>query len=431
MNKLGLSLLASLFVANSYAAENTLEQAVAKVLSEHPQLQASFNQFKASDEAYKGAKGGYLPTVDLTAGAGWQQVEDNLGTRDANPTEIGVSLRQVLFSGFAVSGEVDRTANEARAEQWNLYNVAENLALRVVEVYLEVLKRQQLLELAEQNLETHRRIQSDIEKRTSSGLGSSADLTQINGRVARATTNTLAAKNNLLDAHTQYIRVVNELPKELIVPGADLDMLPADLDAAINKARQDHPLLKAAEFDIEAAHAQHTVSKSTYFPEFAVELDGNWDRNPDARDGTKDYELSAMLRMRYNLFRGGSDSAEIRRSAYQINQAKAINEDAHRQVLEGTQLAWNAWDVLLQQKGFLQDHVESSFDTVEAYKKQFNLGKRTLLDVLNTENELFEARNEYIEADFDELRAKYRLLNATGELLAALRVERPQEWSFE
>jgi len=430
MNKLTLVLVASIFFSSGPLLAQSLEQAVAKVLTEHPQLQSSFNQFKASSERYQGAKGGYYPTVDLTAGAGWEQ-HDTGSVRNANPTELGISIRQLLFNGFATTGEVSRTESEALADQWLLYNDAENIALRVVDVYLEVIKQQQLLELAENNLQTHLDIQKDIKKRTDSGLGSSADYTQVNGRVARATTNTLSAKNNLLDAEAQFLRVVNSLPQDLIQPEADLDLLPADMDAALAEAINNHPTLKSAQFDVAAATAENTVVKSTNYPEIALELDGNWDKNPNAIDNSKDYELAAMLRLRYNLYNGGTDAAAIRRSAYDVNRAKAIGEDAHRQVTEGTRLAWNAWDVLLRQKSFLQQHVEASYQTVQSYKKQFTLGKRSLLDVLNTENELFEAQNEYIRADIDELRAKYRILNATGKLLHALRVERPQAWEFE
>ena len=119
-----------------------------------------------------------------------------------------------------------------------------------------------------------------------------------------------------------------------------------------------------------------------------------------------------MLMVRYNLFNGGADTARSRSTSALQSQAKDIHLNAYRQVEEGTRLAWAARDSLLQQKEFFRKHVDSSYDTVQAYKKQFTLGKRTLLDVLNTENELFEARRSYINADYDELYAEYRIMNA-------------------
>ena len=91
-------------------------------------------------------------------------------------------------------------------------------------------------------------------------------------------------------------------------------------------------------------------------------------------------------------------------------------------------LSWNALDLTLQQKEFLSDHVDSASKTVIAYRKQYLIGQRTLLDLLNTENELFEARKDYLDAKYSEQYAKYRLMNATGNLLSALRVDVPEEW---
>ena len=95
---------------------------------------------------------------------------------------------------------------------------------------------------------------------------------------------------------------------------------------------------------------------------------------------------------------------------------------------EGTRLSWSALTLSKKQKIFLQEHVDASARTVIAYEKQFKIGQRSLLDVLNTENELFEARKAYLSAEYDGILAKYRVLNATGLILSEMRVEIPQSW---
>ena len=97
-------------------------------------------------------------------------------------------------------------------------------------------------------------------------------------------------------------------------------------------------------------------------------------------------------------------------------------------VEEGLRLSWSALDLTLRQKEFLSKHVDSASKTVIAYEKQYRIGKRTLLDLLNTENELFEARKDYLDTKYAEQYGKYRVLNATGQLLNALRIDTPQEW---
>ena len=115
--------------------------------------------------------------------------------------------------------------------------------------------------------------------------------------------------------------------------------------------------------------------------------------------------------------------------ACRCEKAKDLRESTYRNVEESLRLSWSALDLTVQQKEFLSDHVDSASDTVISYEKQYRIGKRTLLDLLNTENELFEARKGYLDAKYDEQYAKYRVMNATGNLLTGLRVDIPQEWN--
>ena len=142
-------------------------------------------------------------------------------------------------------------------------------------------------------------------------------------------------------------------------------------------------------------------------------------------------DLTVMLRMRYNLYSGGKDAALERGAAYKTTEAQEINYRAHRQVTESFRLAWNAYEMLGLQKQYIQQHVVTSKQTQDAYQQQFSLGQRNLLDLLDTENELFQARKDYLDANFDELIARYRLLNVTGQLLESLRVTRSTAWQGE
>ena len=138
-----------------------------------------------------------------------------------------------------------------------------------------------------------------------------------------------------------------------------------------------------------------------------------------------------MLGVRYKLYAGGKEATQQRNASYKITAAQEINYSAHRQVTESFGLAWNAFEMLEKQKTYIRQHVIESQKTYEAYQQQFSLGQRNLLDLLDTENELFQARQDYLEADFNELSARYRLLNVTGQLLDSLRVTRSATWQGE
>ncbi|GAK83191.1 type I secretion system [Vibrio ponticus] len=231
----------------------------------------------------------------------------------------------------------------------------------------------------------------------------------------------------MFDVHTQFKRLVGQSPQGLIFPRADEKALPLTLEEGLELANEHHPVIKISQVDIDSARYQYQQRKGNYYPTISLEASQSWLDDANGDEGSSD-EFRAMLRLRYNLFNGGSDQDLAESAAYQLNKAKDFRDRTYRSVEEGLRLSWSALDLTLQQKEFLADHVDSASDTVIAYQKQYKLGKRTLLDVLNTENELFEARKGYIDAKYDEQFAKYRVFNATGTLLDALRVDSPQEW---
>ncbi|MCL1121808.1 TolC family outer membrane protein [Shewanella seohaensis] len=449
-----LAIVLSVILLPLSAHSQTLEQAVAHTLDTNPDLRVAFNRFKAREEQVNQAIAGYMPTIDVTGGYGYEQTDsvstrrrpnvgdvDSKGVAELNRGEFGVSLKQMLFDGFYTSSEVDRYSFEASADQWALLAAAEDMALDVSKVYLNYLRTDEVLKLAEKNLNSHKDIYEQIKQRTDSGLGSTADLSQITGRLARANANVISARNNLLDAKAQFIRVIAADPVDLIQPVPDADLLPKDLNSGLADAQENHPILKSAANDIRAAENERSSVQASYYPQVSLELNGNWNNDVGGEDGVSalasqnvggyNNDLVAMVRVRYNLFAGGKDLAREKETAYKLGEAKEIRQRAQREVVEGVNLAWNAYEMLAPQKQYIRDHVMAAKDTQSAYAQQFNLGQRSLLDLLDTENELFEARKDYLQAEYDEIIAKYRVLNSTGRLLDSLKVTRPEAWRGE
>ena len=428
--KLLVLVMASAMGCAPLASAQTLEESVSQALLTHPQIKEAYDLYQSRKYQIDEAKAGYYPKLDASAGVGPERIKSvgNSERSDLTRKDVSITLSQMLFDGFDTSSNVDRTDAEAKAHKLSLQATAENTALRVTEVYLNMMRQQEIFDLSKDNLATHEQILSDITKRTNSGVGSSADLSQIQGRVARAYSNMAAAQNNLDDARAEYLRVVNSEPTDLVEPTTDSVVMPASLDEALKKSTANNPVLLSALEDINAANFQHEGAKANFYPKVSIEAGQSWYDDANGNQGSSD-ELSAMLRVRYNLFNGGADDARSKSTSALYSQAKDIHQNAYRQVEEGTRLAWQALESLKSQKNYQQQHVEYSYESVRAYKQQFTLGQRTLLDVLNTENELFEARSSLIGTQYDELFAQYRILNATGTLLDSLKVQKPAEWN--
>lgn len=445
IKKGAIGVLCSAMLLPAIAHSQSLEQAVAYTFDTHPQLRAAYTRFKVNEKQVDQAEAGYWPTIDATAGIGYEHTDTPTTRRTEDDTveltrsEIGLSLKQELFSGFHTSSEVDRTSFATSAEQWRLYSIAEDLALEVSKVYVDLIKAEKLVALSERNLVSHEEIYEQIKQRTDSGFGSSADLSQINGRLAKAHSNLIAAKNNYLDSKVTFYRVIEQRPENLVIPYPDSSLLPATEEQGLQSALDNHPVIKAATNDIQSARAQHGSAKSSYYPKVWIDVDANFNDNVDGVDGTgfgqdvggDNNEVIAMVRVSYNLFSGGKDNAYAKETAYKMSEAKELNRNVHRDVTEGFILSWNAFEQLNRQKKYIKMHVVASKDTQSDYKEQFKIGQRSLLDLLDTENELYQARRDYLDAELDEISAQYRILHSMGLLVDSLRVTRPDSWLGE
>lgn len=432
MNIKPLALLPMVFAIPSWVNADTLQEVVAITVQTNPEVLASANEQKAVSEEINQVKSGYYPTIDLAIGTGWELTNSpttrNSGKGEVhlNRDEASIQLRQMLFDGMATKNEVKRQTARANSRAFDVSSASENTGLEAVNAYINVLRRQKLVELANDNLEAHQRFNEQIALRSERGVGRQSDTEQSTGRLALAEANLVAEQSNLLDAETAYLRVTGISVNELSDPDSPLSLVPKTLDDAIQQGLNNHPTLKTAEFDVESAYAQHDTAKSPFYPRVDFELGATSNHDIDGVAGTNK-DVTAMFRLRYNLLNGGKDSARRAETAHLINQASEIRNNTRRQVEEGIRLSWNALQTVNNQMGFFKQHVDSSVRSRDAYQQQFNLGQRTLLDLLDSENEVFVARTSYVNAQYDQLFAMYRILNSMGVLLHSLDVMPPEE----
>ncbi len=427
---------ALIVAAPAWAEVDGLAVVIRDTLSSNPDVAEARDRWLARREEVRQAEGGFLPTVDLNAGIGYEYTDSPStraredGSTELTRKELGLSARQMLFDGWGTRSEVSRQEARADSAAANLLSVGESIAMKAAQAYVDLQRYKDLLQISKQNLEIHNRIQDQIRLRSEAGVGRRADYEQVLSRVALAEVNLVAAEVNLLDAHTTFQRVVGKAPRAAHAPAEiPVDSIPESLQRALEIAQTDNPVLHTAAADIDAARAQHEAAKQYDYPRFDLELDGGMDDDIDGTEGEVD-DLSAMLRMRFNLYRGGSDAARKRATAHNINEAKDIRDRSVRQLEESIRLAWAAYEATAAQVPLLQRQVDAAKATRDAYTKQFNIGQRTLLDVLNSENEVLKGRETLVETRAEHLLAQYRLLEAMGMLVdsfgagAALALER-------
>lgn len=418
--------------ATSFA--QTLTEVIRKTITTNPDVQIEAQRRLAADEARARAKAGWFPVIDLRSGIGKEErldptIEATYGGRTrGDRRDVSLNLSQMLFDGMATASEVQRNDFRVRSAADRVAATSEQIALRAIESYLEILRQQEVLALTQENLLYHERTLDQIQQRVAGGFTRPADLDQIRARVALAKANLTTAEANQEVALINYKLVVGELPGRLERPmPPDLKWLPANVEEAVRIALDANRLLHSARADVQAAGAQLSVTRAALAPRIELEVGSTRTQYKTSVDDPKDETNYAMLRLRYNLFAGGSDIARINEARHLENESREVLSRAERQLEQNVQLSWNAYRSARDRIPNLRQHAESSRLTRDAYAKQFILGQRSLLDMLDSENEYYTARTNYLNGQFVELFARYRLLADTGYLLVVFDIDPRQE----
>lgn len=420
---------AILFWCTGDLQAETLQDAVHYMLQTNPEIRAiSFNR-QARDEEVKQAQAGYWPIIDVSHGRGVSEIDNYLNDDTSWPKQTILSLRQNLFQGFATKYEVKRQESRVDSEAYLLQGTSENIALRTSRVYLNVLRQLEILDLAKENVLTHQRIYDQIKLRSESGIDRKADLDQVMARLALAESDVIVTEANVADAKTDYHFTVGRMPEYLIEPYSVDSFMPPSVDEAQHTALANYPILKSAQADVNAREAQHVVAKSKYYPKLDIAVDQKWEEDVDVPEYKE--ELSAIAVVRFNIFNGFSDKARIAETKKLICEAREIRNNTHRQIVESIRLSWVAYQSTLSRINFLENYVQSTSATAEAFSKQWNIGRRTMFDVLDIEAELINAKIDLVNAQYDKMYAQYRILSGMGQLVHTLGLQWPIESQVE
>lgn len=432
-----IGLAVSLLCASGHAAFR-VEDAAAKAVQTNPDVLAKWHQFKASVQERNVSWGRYLPTLDVLYGTGYERKDSPLfttpaGERRYNFQNAKATLRQNLFEGFATENDVKRLEHASMVRFYEMQDLSESVAFEAVKAYVDVWRFRQLVAFAEENYATHRVMYEKIKERASSGIGRKVDLETAGGRLALAESNLLTETSNLHDVTARFQRVVGMLPPaDMDPPPAALlgKELPKDRGTAINKSFEQSPQLKAAFENILSAIRQQEVQKSGYYPRIDAFVERSKDQGvggyssqfglPFSNTDTTTYGVTAS----WNLFRGLQDQSRTRKAAEEKNAAKDVREKVCREVRQNTAMAFNEHLRLTEQLQYLDQHQLSTDKAREAFRRQFDIGQRTLLDVLDTENEYYTARRNYANGENDLVIAHAKYHSAAGNLVNLLKLAR-------
>ncbi|MEE9332021.1 MAG: TolC family outer membrane protein [Methylophilaceae bacterium] len=403
----------------------TLKEIVERTVTTNPEVQANFHTYKAALQDREAAEGVFYPHADIVSNFRSQEdLTSNVGHTASPNSQTQLVLRQMLFDGFATRSEVSRLGHAARVRYYELQSSMQTAALDIVKAYIDVQRYRQLISYAENNYAVHKQLFDRIEQRVQAGVARRVDLEQASGRLALAEANLLTEMTNLQNVTARFQRLSGDLPPEGL-PAVDFlkEGLSTDANKALELAYQQNPDLLSAIENIVASQKEISGKRSKYMPRLDLQARKNLDVSSNGRNSSLAADM-VELTATFNLFNGFTDKARIEQANENLNRSFDLRDKACVDTRQTVVIAYNDVLSLTEQLNYRNQHQLSTEKAREAYRKQFDIGQRTLLDLLDTENEYFQARRTYTNTEQDLYAAYARTFASEGGLLSKLDVVR-------
>ncbi len=400
----------------SDARAQTLEEALTAAYLSNPTLKAQRAAVRATDELVPQALGGWRPTVTLQSSIQTSDIDSAAADGSLTGTSGALVLEQNLYRGGETTANIARAERLVRLERARLMATEQDVLFSVVETYTGLLTDLAVLELAKQNEARLGRQLDAVRDRFDVGDVTRTDVAQAEARLAGAVAERTAAQGTIETSKATYRNIVDQEPVSLSPPPV-LQQIPDDEAAAQGLAEGINPNILAAEYNLAAAEEEVRVATSALLPSLNLEGALRYDDDPNlAVDWQR--EATIGLQLRVPLYQGGGEYAGVRQAKQVVDQRRNDLISVTRAVREETTTAWQAFVTARARIKSIQAQLVAAEIALEGSQREAEVGQRTTLDVLDQENDLFQAGVDLVQAQRDEIVASYRLKAALGQLTA-------------
>lgn len=402
-----------------------LKESIESMLRNNNSLKAIQENRSAAGHEVDRAKAGYGPRVDLTARGGFGRLSDSTtrsyGYNEAAPySSASLLVTQPLWDGWLTRGRVREAEATYRSLEHRVLDNANSLALDAIIAHVDVLRRQQIYQLAQTNVVRHEEILDKARAREAQGVDTLADVSQAQSRLARARSTLTEARASLRIGEDTYTRLTRHSAMSLGPVDMPSGMFQSTEDV-LKAAQKNNPKVAAYLEDVKAATAVREQVRSAYSPSLSIEAGPSYsDRDGKSELWTAEVGVAAVVR--WNLFNSGADVAESKAAAARIRQSRRVLYDYMDDLKLNVEESWTQYVSAQKQLGFYRDAIEYNKTTRDAYEEQFVMGERSLLDVLYAENELFNSSTQAATALGNALIAAYRMKALAGDLLPSFNI---------
>ena len=428
-----VALMSGIVLAAPGAHAERLKDALAAAYANNPQLRAERARLRAIDEEVARAKSGFRPTVTGEASRSFKRSNtenrpsvssffgrrfDSTSDGPSHPGSFSATLRQSVFSGFRTLNAMREAEANVRAGREDLRRIEQSVLLEAITAYMDVVRDRAIVRLRRNNVKVLSRDLKATRDRFAVGEVTKTDVAQARARRARAVSALDLAKSNLRTSRGVFERIVGHSPDGLAEAFPMERLLPRSLEEALRIGQSENPSVLAAVFREEAARYAIDRIKGELLPEVSVEA--RYDRQYNPSRTTSDTETTTVTgRVTVPFYQGGEVSARVRQAKQTQLQRLAEIEQARVQVRSDVVAAWSRLQAARAQLRSDRVQVEANRTALAGVREEEKVGQRTLLEVLNAEQELLDSKVSLVSTERDLVVASYSLLAAIGRLTVA------------
>ena len=429
-----LTAVSALLMSISPSSAESLSQALALAYNNNPTLNAARAELRANDETVPQAKSAYRPTVNGTASATrqWSNSEFLSGSArnsQATTTSLGLQVQQILYRGNRTKNGVKQANAAIMAARQALKATEQTVLFDVASAYMDILQNQAILELRKQNVAFLREQARSARDRFAVGETISTDVSQAEARLSGAISQVKVAEANLATSRATYQMLVGQKPGTLTSGFAVDRLFPKSLQAAIAEGTTYHPNILASQYNVDIAQLDVKIAEGELLP--TISLVGNANRNwSNNNSGTNvsgaTNSASITGQVSIPIYQGGRVHSRVRQSKEVLGQRRIQLDLARDQIRANVISSWSILQASIPQIAAAQAQVKASRLATSGVIEEQKVGQRTLLDVLNSQAELINARIALVQAQRGRIVASFRVASAVGNLTAEdlkLRVE--------
>jgi len=418
-------LLATAFAAGCLGTQAVQAQSLGEVFSaaynNNPTLLAARAALRATDEGVPQALSGWRPTVSVTGEYGRQRNEYDPSTTTQpsatlDPRTTSLTVSQPLYRGGRTEAATDSAEALVLAGRQDLAGTERRVLLDAVTAYMDVVQNQAVLDLNRNNEEVLRRQLDAVRERFRVGEITRTDVAQSESRLSRATADRIFSEGALVSSRAVLARIIGEMPRTLTTP-PPLPQLPANEDEALAIAYDENPDLLGARFREAAAKSDVRVVSGGLLP--SVSLNGSLSRADETtRSNLETDSAKIALQLTVPLYEGGQIYSQTRQRKQTHNQRRIQVEEQRRAVRQSVVQAWENLGTARSNITARRAQVDASRIALEGVQQEAEVGSRTVLDVLDQEQEYLDARVAEVRARRDEYVAGFTLVSSVGRLTA-------------